>query len=164
MGKKGASHDEQSPDEPVVRAISQNDESLQKAYRQAAETLPHFIEWIERGGKAIHSAKLRFRDPDFSAEMGEDRFLFMWLTTVQYHREEGFFSGVFFEVPKEMQKWHQVGERLGFEGEDVFDWMVLEDGHLYGGFTLRATRDGLPEAERAEYDRYIGVTVYEPVA
>ena len=51
---------------------------------------------------------------------------------------------------------------LAFEPEDIFDWMVLEQGHLYGGYTLRVAREKLPEAERESYDRHIGVSVYEP--
>lgn len=47
------------------------------------------------------------------------------------------FLRLHFEVPPELQNWHQVGQRLGFEGEDIFDWMVLtEDGRLFGGYTL----------------------------
>jgi uncharacterized protein YegJ (DUF2314 family) len=73
-------------------------------------------------------------------------------------------SGTFFEVPPELQKWHQVGQKLTFEGEDIFDWMVLTgDGGLFGGFTFRVSRSKLPESERANYDRYIGVRVYQPV-
>ncbi len=71
----------------------------------------------------------------------------------------------FFEVPPELQKWHQVGQQLAFEGEDIFDWMALtEDGRLFGGYTLRVSRTKLPENERADYDRYIGVKAYEPDA
>jgi len=71
------------------------------------------------------------------------------------------FSAEFFELPREFQKWHHVGERLGIEAEDIFDWMVNDEGKLYGGFTLRAAREKLSEEERAEYDSYIGVTSYE---
>src|SRR6185436_9618280 len=50
-------------------------------------------------------------------------------------------------------------------GEDIFDWMVLtEDGRLFGGFTLRVSRSKLPESRRADYDRHIGVRVYEPAS
>ncbi|MER8450866.1 DUF2314 domain-containing protein [Mesorhizobium sp. M1428] len=103
------------------------------------------------------------RDPDESERLGEDHFVFLWLAAVHYHAEERLFSGTFFEVPPELQKWHQVGQRLAFEGDDIFDWMVLDAGHLQGGFTLRVTRDKLPEKDRGSYDRYIGVSVYEPL-
>ena len=109
-------------------------------------------------------AKLRFRDPDLSDRLGEDRFFFLWLSEVVYHPAERIFSGVFFEVPDGFEKYHPVGQRLGFDPEDVFDWMVNEDGHLRGGFTIRVTRARLAdEAEKARYDDYIGVSSYEPI-
>jgi uncharacterized protein YegJ (DUF2314 family) len=149
--------------QPLFMAISNSDASFQDAYAAASRTLPRFIEHLQSGMPAYFSAKLRFRDPDESERLGEDRFLFLWLSGVHYHSAERTFSGSFFEVPPEFQKWHQVGQRLGFEGEDIFDWMALtEDGRLFGGFTLRVSRSKLPESERADYDRYIGVRVYEP--
>lgn len=146
-------------------AVSQADESFKQAYATASQTLPKFIGHIQGGTRGYFSAKLRFRDPDESERLGEDRFLFLWLTGVHYHREERVFSGGFFEVPSELQKWHQVGQQLAFKGEDIFDWMVLtEDGRLFGGYTLRVSRSKLPENQRADYARYIGVKTYEPDA
>jgi uncharacterized protein YegJ (DUF2314 family) len=146
-------------------AIPDADEGFQQAYARASETLPRFIEHIQSGIRAYFSAKLRFRDPDESERSGGDSFLFLWLSGVHYHAAERVFSGGFFEVPPELQKWHQVGQRLTFEGEDIFDWMALtEDGRLFGGYTLRVSRSKLPESERADYDRYIGVRAYEPDA
>ena len=133
--------------EPLFMAVPQTDAAFQAAYAGAAATIPQFIEHIQRRD-SICSAKLRFRKPDESERLGEDRFLFLWLASASYHTAEGVFSGTFFEVPPELQKWHQVGQRLGFDPEDIFDWMVLREGHLHGGFTLRVTREKLPEAER----------------
>lgn len=150
------------PDEPIFTAISVNDPAFLAAYERAAVTIPEFIKHIETEN-FFCSAKLRFRDPDESERLGEDRFLFMWLTGVRYHREERLFAGTFFAVPQDFQKWHKVGDALAFEAGDIFDWMVLEDGHLHGGFTLRVTREKLPENEREAYDRHIGVSSYEPL-
>jgi uncharacterized protein YegJ (DUF2314 family) len=152
----------QEQNEPLFMAIPDNDAAFQAAYKQASATLQRFIEHIQSGIKTSCSAKLRFRDPDESDRMGEDRFVFLWLSDALYHTTERVFSGVFFEVPPELQKWHQVGQRLAFDGEDIFDWMVLtKEGRLFGGYTLRVARGKLPESERADYDRYIGVSIYE---
>jgi uncharacterized protein YegJ (DUF2314 family) len=153
----------ESPGEPPFMAVPQADAAFQSAYDWAAATIPRFLEHIERGGDSLCSAKLRFRDPDASERMGEDRFLFLWLSSVHYHAAEHVFSGTFFEVPPEFQKWHQVGQRLAFDPEDIFDWMVLDHGHLHGGSTPRVVREQLPESERDSYDRYVGVSVYEPL-
>jgi uncharacterized protein YegJ (DUF2314 family) len=149
----------QQQDEPLFMAVSQKDAAFKAAYARAAETLTRFVELLQSGTEAVYSAKLRFRDPDESERLGENRFLFLWLSNVHYHAAERLFSGTFFEVPPEMQKWHKVGERLGFEGDDIFDWMVLtEAGRITGGYTLRVSRNLLPQHERGDFDRYIGVT------
>jgi len=134
------------------------------AHARAASTMPEFLRHVVEASDASCMAKLRFRHPDLSEENGEDQFFFLWLSSVYYHPEQSLLSGVFFEVPKGFEKWHAVGSRLGFEKEDVFDWMVIKDGHMYGGFTIRVTRSRIPENKRAEYDSYIGVLTYEPIA
>ena len=144
-------------------AIRQTDPAFQAAYNGAAATISQFIEHLQRCGDSYGSAKLRFRDPDESERLGEDRFLFLWLSQTHYHTDERLFSGTFFEVPPELQKCHQIGKRLAFDPEDIFDWMVLHQGHLHGGFTLRIAREKLPEPERESYDRYVGVSLYEPL-
>jgi uncharacterized protein YegJ (DUF2314 family) len=149
--------------EPLFTAISQTDAAFQSAYDRAVATIPQFIAHIESAPDAFRSAKLRFRDPDESERLGEDRFLFLWLTDVFYYPDERNFTGMFFEVPPEFQKWHQVGEYHLFDPDEIFDWMVLCEGHLHGGYTLRVSRDKLPEAERESYDQYVGVSVYEPL-
>ncbi|MGC3971417.1 MAG: DUF2314 domain-containing protein [Pirellulales bacterium] len=151
--------------QPLFAAIADADADFRQAYAEASRTLPQFMAYVQSGLSAIFSAKLRFRDPDESERLGKDQLLYLWLTGVRYHPAERIFSGTFFEVPPALQKWHQVGQTLSFEGDDIFDWMVLtEDGRLFGGFTLRVSRSKLPESERADYDQCIGVRVYEPVA
>ena len=151
--------------QPLFMAIPDSDAAFQEAHARASRTLQRFIEHIQSGTRAEYLAKLRFRDPELSARAGEEKFLFLWLAGVHYHPVERLFSGVFTEVPPELQKWHQVGQRLAFEGDDIFDWMALtEEGRLFGGFTLRVSRSKLPEGQRADYDGYIGVKTYEPDA
>ncbi|MGB1238210.1 MAG: DUF2314 domain-containing protein [Pseudomonadales bacterium] len=84
------------------------------------------------------------------------------MSDVVWHTEEQIFSGAFFELPEGFEKWHRVGERLGFDPEDAFDWMIVERGAMWGGHTIRVTRQAMQsEEQRQEYDSYIGVTRYE---
>jgi hypothetical protein len=82
--------------EPLFVAISKTDADFQAAYARASATLPRFIEHIKSGVKAAYCAKLRFRDPDESERLGEDRFVFLWLSGAHYHDAERVFSGSFF--------------------------------------------------------------------
>lgn len=155
----------ESPSKPKFRAVKSDDSEVVKAHAMAANTMPMFIELVKAGGDSIFMAKLKFRDPELSEELGEDQFLYLWLSDIYHHKDENLLSGVFFEVPESLRKWHQVGDRLGFEAEDVFDWMVNTDGHVQGAYTIRVTRNNLPaEKEKTEYDEYIGISSYEPVS
>lgn len=148
--------------EPLFNAVNSKDDDLQAAHAQAAETIEHFVELVKSDVEAIYMAKLSFKDPLLSEQVGEDQALYIWLSDVYYHDDEDVLSGVFFEVPKALTAWHQVGQRLAFEIDDAFDWMVIKDGNAKGGFTLRAHRDRLTtDAERKEYDNYIGIDIYE---
>lgn len=137
--------------------VDRDDPEMSQAHAIAANTVDQFLEHIQRHGGHTCAAKLHFRDPDLSQELGEDQFLYMWLTSVDISDTGNELSGIFFEVPKEMLKWHWPGQRLHFEREDIFDWFVNDEGSLYGGFTLRVTRSRLPEEERASFDEYTGV-------
>lgn len=150
-----------SQDEPLFMTIAEDDPAMLNAYERAYQTAGVFLSLLEQKPNAFHLAKIRFRDPDESARLGGDCHVFMWLHQVCHHDEENLFSGVFFEVPPQLQKWHQPGQRMGFQSDSIFDWMVNDSGHLYGGFTLRVAREKIPEAERISYDQYIGVSVYE---
>ncbi|HKO51742.1 MAG TPA: DUF2314 domain-containing protein [Polyangiaceae bacterium] len=150
-------------EEPKFRMVARSDPEMATAHRQATATIQHFAAYIARPGDRVCAAKLRFRDPDFSDELGEDQFVFLWLTSVTYDQEEQRFSGLFFEVPRELTKWHKVGERLAFDAEEIFDWMIVDQGALHGGFTLRVTRQRLPETKRADYDRRVGAISWHPL-
>jgi len=143
--------------EPLFRMTRKDDPDMLRAYSRAAETVDELIEHLKSGGSRISAIKMRFRDPDQSARLGEDRFLFLWLTVVTHDPDAGTFVVQFFEVPPEFQKWHRPGERLVIERDQVFDWFVNDDGLLYGGYTMRVARARMPEGDRAAFDRYTGV-------
>ena len=151
---------EQIAEEPQFVALGRDDPDMEAAYGRASETIADLKRHLEAGDDRLCSVKLRFRDPDESERLGEDRFVFMWLSDVHWHDDEDIFSAEFFELPKEFEKWHHVGERLGIEPEDIFDWMAIDAGKLYGGWTLRVGRERVPVDERDEYDSYIGVSSY----
>lgn len=149
--------------EPIFRNIHKNDPEFEKAHAQCADTINVFVDLVKRSEEPIYMAKLRFRDPDLSEKEGKDHLFYLWLSEVVYHENENMLSGVFFEVPEGFEKWHQVGKRLGFDPEDVFDWMVIDSNeNMKGGYTIRVTRNRLETSEeQKKYDEYIGVKSYE---
>ena len=151
--------------EPIFHSIRKDDPEFEAAHARCAQTINEFVNLVKSAEEPIFMAKLRFRDPDLSEKEGKDYLFYLWLSDVVYHKNENMLSGVFFEVPNGFEKWHQVGNRLGFDPDDVFDWMVIDsNGHMRGGYTIRVTRNKLAsEEEKSRYDEYIGVKYYEPV-
>jgi len=150
--------------EPKFNPVDSQSKEVNEAHLLAANSMEYFISQLNNTDNEITMAKLQFRDPDLSAETGQDQFLYLWLSNIYFHQQENLLSGSFFEVPESLNKWHQVGDRLAFEADDVFDWMINNDGQVQGGFTVRLTRKGLgSDEERAAYDDYIGIKEYLPV-
>jgi uncharacterized protein YegJ (DUF2314 family) len=148
--------------EPLFTAIDNKDPLLALAHSLVAASIDEFRDRL-RAPAVLGSAKLRFRDPDRSAALGKDCFFYLWLGDACFHADENLYSGQFFEVPDGFEKYHPLGSRLGFEAEDMFDWMVNDDGRIAGGYTLRLARSRLPADQRAEYDRHVGASSWEPL-
>jgi len=148
---------DQPPAEPLFTAVKAGDPDMQRAYARAAETVDELFGHLGREGCGTAAVKMRFRDPDQSERLGEDRFVFLWLLVARHDAQTRKLVVEFFEVPPDLQKWHQKGQRLVIEHDQVFDWFVNDDGLMHGAFTMRVTRACLPEAQRAGYDTYTGV-------
>lgn len=86
-----------------------------------------------------------------------DQRAFMWLMSARRHGEA--IVGEVFEAPQQLPSF-QVGDLIEVTEETLLDWSVNESGTLHGGFSIRYQRARLPEAERAAYDEYVGVTTY----
>jgi uncharacterized protein YegJ (DUF2314 family) len=55
---------------------------------------------------------------------------------------------------------YEIGDSLRVENDDVIDWAIINQGTLFGGYSLRVKRSLLDPTEQLEYDEYIGVKHY----
>jgi uncharacterized protein YegJ (DUF2314 family) len=140
-----------SDDEPLYAFRSP--ESLVEAVAKAKARLPAFqaalTGFTHRG--AFHGVKVHFPHPD-----GQEG-LHIWLRVNQYFADL-YFSSLIERSPEfvglKMDETKLVGD------DEVEDWMILDRGTLFGGFSFRAIRDQMPEAERVAMDEHMGVTAY----
>jgi uncharacterized protein YegJ (DUF2314 family) len=140
--------------------IRNDNRAVVEAARRARASIPQLKALFEsRRPGVLCSAKLRVKDPKLSAKESEGSSFYLWLAVVA--ADDRGFTGEVFDVPKPVA-WLSVGDTIPFRGDEVFDWMVNDGGHLVGGLTLRLQRAALHESRRAEYDEYVGVTSYEP--
>jgi len=144
-------------------------------FRQIPSSDPDYLRTIAdaRAGLSVFRAMLPADGSPHSGSSGEglshgdaivkttltegDRRAFMWLMAARRHGDA--FVGEVFEAPQQLPSF-QVGDLIEVTEETLLDWSVNVSGTLHGGYSLRYQRARLPEAERAAYDEYIGVTKY----
>jgi len=136
---------------PRTNLIRSSDPEYQQTIRDAHATLGEFRGMLPTDGSPRPDAmvKTEIRQGDNKA--------FMWLSNTRVSGTS--FIAEFFEISEEFTNYH-VGDELAISEEALLDWMVNDNGVLYGAFSIRYYRLTLPEDERDEYDNYLGVTRY----
>jgi uncharacterized protein YegJ (DUF2314 family) len=127
--------------------------SLLNATSKAKATLPHFrTAFSERRVKeAFYGVKIHFPRPD-----GEEG-THIWLRVNQLFADLYFCSPI--ELPTDFVGL-KIGETKLATDDEIEDWMILDNGTLEGGFSLRAIREQLPKSKQVDFDSHMGVTQY----
>ena len=81
----------------------------------------------------------------------------MWLVVRSDNKSS--FVGEIFELPSEFKEF-RVGQTIEITDDEVQDWMINDDGTLYGGYSLRYSRSKMSVADREAFDRHVGVEKY----
>ena len=121
---------------------SGTDGELEAAIEQARGTLDEFIakNTTPRADRTIVALKVRFYPPD---ELPQD----IWVDGITY--TNGDFRGdVGDDIPKLKLEF---GEKIKIDNEDIVDWMIVEDGKLIGGYTIRLAMQRMSPEERERF-------------
>jgi uncharacterized protein YegJ (DUF2314 family) len=138
------------PVEPRFMAVGKTDPAFLKSIADAQASLPFFLSTYEshRDKPGVFFAiKVPIQDGHITAHI--------WFA--YRGMEGGLHLGKAFELPKELVQHDTVRVKAGV----IEDWMVNDHGHLFGGFSIRLQRSMKAESERAAFDEYTGVKVYE---
>jgi uncharacterized protein YegJ (DUF2314 family) len=125
-------------------------QAIAAAHAKARELLPQFAAALrERKCGVDYNVKVYFPEAEGQPHI--------WLAVNDLLEEMYFCSAR--EIPKD---FHQLkrGQSLVVTEDRIEDWMILADGILYGGFSLRTIRELLPVEERAGFDEHVGVVEY----
>ena len=123
---------------PIVSA-SPSDPELDAAISEARATLTDFIALLAAPNptREFAALKVRFTPPDSPP-------LDIWCDDVTY--EAGQFTGnMGDDIPLLRLSF---GERIEISIEDIVDWMIVQDGHLIGGYTIRLAYSRMTPAEQ----------------
>lgn len=131
-------------------AVPRNDPEWQQTVIDAQRSLHVFRE-------LLHSEDSEDWYPSIKAELvtGEER-AFVWLLVLEDF-STGFVTRAF-DLPPEFEVFQ--GQEMTVNDCDVRDWMMIQDGVLRGGYSVRYQRSKTPPNERAEFDAHVGVTTY----
>lgn len=123
--------------------VKREDPRMNAAIAHAKSTVSTFIAVLKspRPGQRGFSVKMPFTDHGFTEHF--------WLTPVSFDGKV--FHGVVNNAPEKVTNV-SLGQEVTVEPSEISDWMYLEKGVLVGGFTMRAIRDGMSPAERADFD------------
>ncbi|MFM2376785.1 MAG: hypothetical protein RLZZ165_1882 [Bacteroidota bacterium] len=142
------SYDKNKKDGNVFNAPA-DDAQMNWAMEKARLTLWYFRECILDPGKEQYGFSLKVRIDD---ENGVEH---LWLSDLSID-DDGLFYGVLDNDPV-IVKSVRKGTKIGIPIDAISDWLLVEDGRLIGGYTIRVYRESLPTAERHEFDREFGV-------
>jgi uncharacterized protein YegJ (DUF2314 family) len=122
--------------DPFVNSTG-GQEELNAAIEQARATLPRFFVEL-KGGEGDFSLKVPVRH---GREVEH-----VWISDVEY--ASGKFTG---QIASKAggKRGAGFGQNYTVSGGDISDWMIERDGAIYGGYTLRATLDVMPDEQAA---------------
>jgi uncharacterized protein YegJ (DUF2314 family) len=130
---------------PVITAsptIPGTDHELEAAIQQARDTLDEFIAKFAapQADRTFVALKVRFYPPD---EPPQD----IWVDGVTY-TNGAFLGDIGDDIPALKL---EMGEKIRIDGENIVDWMIVEDGKLVGGYTIRLAAQRMSPEERERF-------------
>lgn len=125
------------------------DPELDAAIAQARDSLNQFTETMAtpHADRTYVAVKVHFSPRD---EFPLD----IWVDDVTY--ADGIFRGNIGDDIPSMKL--EVGERITIDEKDILDWMIVQDGKLIGGYTIRLAIQRMSPDER---ERFFATLDYE---
>lgn len=127
-----------------------DDREMNAAMAEARRTL---VEFERRLGNPTSTQTMAIIKGRFTQG---DKVEHMWLNQIAVTPEG--YRGVLGNDPYELTSV-KAGETLVVGRESVSDWIIVDDGKLVGGYTMRVLRSRLPAQERAAFDEQNGIRI-----
>lgn len=138
----------QRVDLPDVFDIPNENERMVWGIKKANLTLHYFKECIEnpKSGQAYFSLKGKFED--------EENIEHIWLQNPKFNTD-GTILGTIGNEPIDVTTV-KIDEEVTISPDHISDWMIIENGRLIGGYTIRAIRDAYSGKELVSFDKSLG--------
>jgi len=145
---------------PIFSSPSE-DAEMEQAAAKARQTFRFFwreMAWEQRRivpGLELAAVKGAFSDPPEIAanNPGEFEVEHMWLLEVDFDGRQ--LEGTLINAPHSLKSF-QESDRVTIAGRQIFDWMYVVAGNVYGGFTVDVLRSRMGKGERKQHDQAWG--------
>ena len=130
--------------ESVMYNVDENDQQMDQATVRARKHVDRFI-------AALKNPQPNQRDFQVKKLFVKDgKAEHIWLADVKFTGNR--FVGNVDNKPVFI-KGLKIGERESVNPDEVIDWSYVEDGHLVGGYTIRALYSELSPEEKADFEK-----------
>lgn len=118
------------------------DVEMESAFQEARNSLDVFIQKIGTPdpNRTFVAVKVRFSPPD---GLPQD----IWVDEVTY--ADGSFRGNMGDDIPSLRL--EAGEKINIQEEDILDWMIVQDGKLIGGYTIRVAVQRMSPDEKERF-------------
>jgi uncharacterized protein YegJ (DUF2314 family) len=127
-----------NPDDKVTM-VDKDDPDMLAAFAKARSETDNFIAIMIAGTGDSYSVKVAVTDN------GQTEYF--WLDGLTY--ANGVFSGTIDNDP-ELVKNVKMGQPINVKKEDIYDWLYMKDGKMYGNYTVRVL---LPKMSKEDADK-----------
>ncbi len=140
---------------PVPTSASKTpaaDVELEAAIQQARNTLDEFTDRIAspHPNRTFAAVKVRFFPPD---ALPQD----IWVDGVTYI--DGTFNGSMGDDIPSLKLF--AGDKIKVARENILDWMIVEDGRLVGGYTIRLAYQRMSPEEKERFLETLDYSIEE---
>lgn len=146
--KERKSNQRKRENQPDVYDIPNKDDRMNWAMEKARLTLHYFEKCIcsVNENQSYFSIKVKIVDGDKAEHI--------WLTEPAFDGEGNLYGVIGNDLID--VKNVKINQRIGIDRALVSDWMIIENGRLIGGYTIRAVREGFSGKELAKFDKSLG--------
>lgn len=115
---------------------------MEAAFQQARDTLDSFIEKIgtSHPDRSLVAVKVRFVLPDGSTQD-------LWVDRISY--QAGSFHGTMGDDIPTLKL--SIDDKITIARKDIVDWMIVEEGKLIGGYTIRLAFERMTPEEKQRF-------------
>lgn len=135
-------------DQPAIYNVTNEDKDMNAAIEKANQTLADFNKALSNPKAEAQALKVQFPYSDGNEHM--------WVGNIEF--KDGKYSGILNNDPEYVTEY-KSGDKIEIDPSKISDWMYLENGKLFGGYTIRVLRDQMSEEERKQFDAESGMQI-----